>query len=65
MKICEKCGEEIGSGDADTLCADCDEAQARGRRNVQARANRRAREAVLRELSLVKVRGKLGGTYLE
>ena len=64
-QVCEKCGEEIGGGDADTLCPACNEAEARGRRNARARANRRAREAAIRSLGLVKVRGNLGGTYWE
>ena len=40
MKVCEKCGEEINGGDADTLCPACEEAEARSRRNASASANR-------------------------
>ena len=65
MKVCGKCGKEIGGGDAEILCQACDEAEAQGRRITNARANRRAREAALRSLGLVKVRGNLGGTYWE
>ncbi|MEK6577930.1 MAG: hypothetical protein AABZ55_01770, partial [Bdellovibrionota bacterium] len=32
MKVCGKCGKEIGGGDAEILCQACDEAEAQGRR---------------------------------
>ena len=65
MKVCEKCGDEISGGDADTLCNACDAKEALGKRNSRARANRRARESALKDLGMIKVRGSLGGTYWE
>ena len=63
MKVCERCGEEIGGKDGvDNLCEPCDKA---AERNKRRRTRRREREAVLRSLGLVKVRGALGGTYWE
>jgi hypothetical protein len=38
---------------------------AKARRNARARANRKARDQVMRDCGLVKVRGALGGTYWE
>ena len=62
MKVCEKCGEEIATKDGDNLCNDCDEGKKkRDKRN----AARRAREQVLRDCGLVKVKGAMGGTYWE
>ena len=42
-------------------CSDC----VRKRRNEKARANRKAREQVMQDAGLRKVRGNLGGTYYE
>lgn len=61
MKVCEKCGVEIDGGDGDNLCRDCED----GARKAKRRAQRKAREAVMRSLGLVKVKGALGGTYWE
>ena len=70
MKVCEKCGDEIGTKDGDNECVPCmvradlligEKARKRTARNAQ----RRAREDALRSVGLVKVRGALGGTYWE
>jgi hypothetical protein len=62
MKVCEDCGIEIDTRDGENKCEKCDQKE---RRTKRARANRRARDAVMRSLGLVKVRGALGGTYWE
>ena len=62
MKVCERCGDEIGGRDGENRCADCD---GKLRASAKARARRRERDAMLRDLGLVKVRGALGGTYWE
>lgn len=61
MKVCEKCGVEIFTKDGDNRCRDCDE----GRHKAKAKANRQARDEVMRSLGLKKVKGALGGTYWE
>lgn len=61
MKVCERCGVEIDGGDGENLCASCEN----GRRNAKRRAQRKAREAVMRSLGLVKVKGACGGVYWE
>lgn len=61
MKVCEKCGVEIDGGDGENFCRDCED----GRKKARRRAQRREREAVMRSLGLVKVKGALGGTYWE
>ena len=62
-KVCEICGDEIGTKDGDNRCQACEEASAA--KKAKARKARRQREAVLRDCGLVKVRGALGGTYWE
>jgi len=62
MKVCALCGEEIGTKDGDNVCESCERKELR---TVQARRNRREREAALRDCGLVKVRGNLGGIYWE
>jgi len=74
MKVCETCGVEIApaaSGfynNAQKECAECAKIGC-GPQDVpafkKARAKRKEREQALRDLGLVKVRGKLGGTYWE
>lgn len=64
MKVCGHCGTEISGRDGENLCWACDEAEANGRR-VRQRQARREREASMRALGMVKVRGALGGTYWE
>jgi uncharacterized membrane protein YvbJ len=62
MKVCEKCGEENSGRDGENLCLAC----RRGKtKRVDAARKRRERDAVMRSLGLVKVRGALGGTYWE
>ena len=66
MKVCEKCGLEIGTRDGENVCRDCDGTEGRRRgAAVRAKANRQAREAVMQSLGLVKVKGALGGVYWE
>lgn len=65
MKVCENCGEEIFTKDGEGLCPDCDKAEADGKRRAKANERRRARDAAMRSLGLVKVRGAMGGTYWE
>jgi hypothetical protein len=65
MKVCEKCGEEISTKDGEGLCPACEKADADGKRRAKASANRKARDAAMRSLGLVKVRGAMGGTYWE
>jgi uncharacterized Zn finger protein (UPF0148 family) len=66
MKVCGNCGKEIATKDGENFCEPCDRAETvRQRRNLRARERRREREAVLRSLGLVKVKGALGGTYWE
>ena len=62
MKVCEVCGAEIATKDGDNRCEACDRKEAF---KVGRNKARREREAVLKELGLVKVRGALGGTYWE
>lgn len=61
MKVCEKCGEEIGTKDGDNRCTRCED----GRKPKTSTANRKAREDILRSCGLTKVRGALGGVYWE
>jgi len=65
VKVCEECGVEIGGRDGENVCPDCDRKTRKAARRARARANRKAREDVLRSCGLVKVRGALGGTYWE
>jgi hypothetical protein len=62
MKVCERCGEEIGGKDGDNLCVECEKTDGRRRRATYLR---RERDRVMRDLGLVKVHGALGGTYWE
>ena len=61
MKVCEICSEEIGTKDGDNRCEVCER---KDRKRVTHNAARRQREAILRSLGLVKVRGALGGIHL-
>jgi predicted nucleic acid-binding Zn ribbon protein len=61
MKFCKVCGEEIDTPDGINTCKECRKLSNRSKQ----RANRKARESVLRDLGLVKVRGALGGVYWE
>jgi len=62
MKVCEKCGEEICGKDGENFCSDCEQKK---KKRDKTNAARRAREAALRSVGLVKVKGALGGTYWE
>jgi len=62
MKVCEICGEEVGTKDGDNVCSSCESKQLQ---KASRRRQRREREEVLRDIGLVKVRGALGGTYWE
>lgn len=74
MKTCENCGIEIGTKDGDNLCGECEAIEMRcssdRERNIAWRKqrnkqNRRAKEAAMLSLGLVKVRGAMGGVYWE
>lgn len=70
MKFCNKCGDEIDTRDGDNRCAECEAIDSekkakRAKLNARARANRKARESVMQDLGLVKVRGAMGGVYWE
>jgi hypothetical protein len=60
MKVCERCGDEIATKDGDNLCAKCEAQPVR-----KTKRRRSERDAVMRSLGLVKVKGALGGTYWE
>lgn len=62
MKFCEMCGDEIATKDGENRCADCD---GKARASAKRKAQRKAREDVMRSLGLVKVRGAMGGVYWE
>jgi len=61
MKVCETCGDEIGTKDGENKCDDCE----RNRKRKAAAQRRRERDQVMRDCGLVKVRGAMGGTYWE
>lgn len=61
MKVCNKCGDEIYTKDGVNLCKEC-QSKNKKKRN---RELRKQRDAMLRDLGLVKVRGAMGGTYWE
>jgi len=65
MKVCSVCGDEIATKDGENRCAVCEDEVQSFVRKAKARARRRAREELLRDCGLVKVRGALGGTYWE
>ena len=74
MKVCSNCGIEIDTVDGDNFCPECDGDVPSGqsepspsppkqlKRKTLSRADR---EEIYRDLGLVKVRGRLGGTYFE
>lgn len=64
MKVCEVCGVEIATRDGDNRCESCDQMEHVRKREHRSKA-RRKREAFLKSVGLVKVRGALGGTYWE
>ena len=66
MKVCERCSTEIFTRDGNGRCPVCDgKIYARARSIRPVALLKRDREAALRSLGLVKVRGALGGTYWE
>jgi uncharacterized Zn finger protein (UPF0148 family) len=65
MKVCEVCGIEISTKDGDNQCSRCDLNEPKAKMKGVRSRQRREREAVMRSLGLVKVRGSLGGTYWE
>ena len=64
MKVCSRCGEEIGGRDGENLCRAC-EPMTDVRQRRATRSARLQHERVLQDLGLTKVRGRLGGTYWE
>lgn len=66
MKVCNKCGVEIDGLDGDNFCPDCDSDDPSPPKKEKTKTlSRSMREEIMRDLGLVKVRGKLGGTYFE
>ena len=67
MKVCNKCGIEIDGLDGDNSCPDCENSDVPSppQKKKTKTLSRKAREEVMRDLGMVKVRGKLGGTYWE
>lgn len=70
MKVCELCGTEISTRDGENRCQACESVQdevttKRLQKLKKARIARRERDAVMRSIGLVKVRGAMGGTYWE
>ena len=60
MKVCTRCGKEIYTKDGDNFCEECTSKPIR-----KVKSKRKEKEQLLRDLGLVKVKGKLGGTYWE
>jgi hypothetical protein len=65
MKVCQVCGNEFDGRDGENTCHSCEREEGNKAKRARANANRRARESVLRDCGLVKVRGAMGGTYWE
>lgn len=66
MKVCEKCGDEIDTRDGDNRCQACDGNPAMApKARAERKRNRKVMDDALSSLGLVKVKGALGGTYLE
>jgi hypothetical protein len=70
VKVCEQCGREISTRDADNRCEACEELS--GRTDQQAKAKRRkarqrrqAMRDAMESIGLVRVRGAMGGVYYE
>lgn len=70
MKVCNRCGDEIDTKDDENFCAGCqaiidgDRAKADAKK-AKANLRRRERDAAMRSIGMVKVKGALGGTYWE
>ena len=65
MKVCESCGDEIGTKDGENRCAKCENEQASKAKKAARNKPRRERDQVMRDCGLVKVRGAMGGTFWE
>lgn len=68
MKVCENCGIEIGTKDGDNRCDRCSyllKLSGERKQKRHAKEDRKARERILSDLGLVKVKGALGGVYWE
>jgi len=63
MKVCEICGDEIATKDGENKCLKCLKAST-GKKKLF-RKNAETRDAILRDLGLVKVKGAMGGVYWE
>jgi hypothetical protein len=66
--VCNKCDIEIDELDGDNYCPDCENSDTPPpplKKKKTKTLSRADREEVYRDLGLVKVRGKLGGTYFE
>jgi predicted Fe-S protein YdhL (DUF1289 family) len=64
MKVCNRCGREIATKDGENTCpGGCP--RAKKGRYAASKLRRKEREAVMRDLGFVKVRGALGGGYWE
>lgn len=62
VAYCLRCGDMFDKGRSKSdLCPACRRRDAR----IRAAHNRKARESILRDCGLVKVRGALGGVYWE
>ena len=72
MKVCEICGCSIdGTRDGENRCPSCEDIEEASRtetvkqRRAKANCLRHERDAAMKSLGLVKVRGALGGVYWE
>ena len=65
MKVCEKCGIEIGTKDGENCCEPRDVLAFSLRAKKLRTKQRRERADIMQSLGLMKVRGALGGTYWE
>jgi hypothetical protein len=65
MKVCEKCGNEIGTRDGDNRCSTCDNASETPKQRKRRVSNRKGIEDALRSCGMTKVRGAMGGVYWE
>lgn len=64
MKVCSKCGVEIDGLDGDNYCQDCDSDTPPKEKKTK-KLSRAMHKEAMRDLGLVKVRGKLSGCYWE
>jgi hypothetical protein len=64
MKVCEKCGSEIGTKDGENRCQTCDNPETPKQRKRRV-SNRKAIDDAMRSCGMTKVRGAMGGVYWE